>query len=152
MSGAWRSALLAAALVGAAACGDERAQAVTGASRDGNVSVGPQVFAGDTSVAPPVAALHDEELTERETVLGGSLGLIALLGAASCLLAGRVEKRVLVALALLSVLVAVFGLYVLLGTSTAFGAPLVSVGALVALLGVLKLMGRFESTADRPRR
>jgi len=47
------------------------------------------------------------------------------------------------------VLVAAFGLYVLLGTSSAFGAPLVSVGALVALLGVLKLMGRFESTADR---
>ena len=151
MSGAWRSALLAAALVGAA-CGDERAQAVTGAPRDGNVSVGPQVFAGDTSAAPPVTAHHDEELTERETVLGGSLALIALLGAASFALAGRVEKRVHVALALLSVLVAVFGLYVLLGTSSAFGTPLVSVGALVALLAVLKLMGRFETTGDRPPR
>ena len=142
---AWRGALLAVALLGAAACGDERAQAVTGAPRDGNVSVGPQVFAGETAT-PPVTAHHDEAVTERETVLGGSLGLIALLGAASFLLAGRVEKRVHVALALLSVLVAVFGLYVLLGTSSAFGAPLASVGALVALLVVLKLMGRFETT------
>jgi uncharacterized membrane protein YfcA len=144
-------ALLAAALAVAAACGDARAQAVTGASRDGNVSVGPQVFAGDGGVAPPVTAHRDEALTERETVLGGTLALIALLGAASFLLSGRVEKRVHVALALLTLLVAVFGLYVLLGTSSALGAPLVSVVALVALLVVLKLMGRFETTLDRPR-
>ena len=142
--------LLGAALLGA--CGDERVD--SGAERDGrasNVSVGPQVLADEGAGGPLVAAQRDETVSEREAVLGGSLALIALLGATSFLLSGRVDRRVHVALSLLSVLVAVFGLYLLLGTASAFGTPLAAVAALLVLLAVLKLMSRFETTLQRRR-
>jgi len=142
--------LLGAAL--APACGDERVTAALEKGRAANVSVGPQVLAGDEAGGPLVAAHRNEALTDRETVLGGALALIALLGAASFLLSGRVDRRVHVALSLLSVLIAVFGLYLLLATSTAFGAPLAAVAALLVLLAVLKLMSRFETTLEGRRR
>jgi cyclophilin family peptidyl-prolyl cis-trans isomerase len=77
--------------------------------------------------------------------------LMVVLGAAIALLRGRVADRVLVSLNLIGVLVGAFLLFVAL-MPEAQHRPLLATALLLGIIGVFKLLGRFESAAEAPRR
>ena len=103
----------------------------------------PAVFvaAADALAAAPNAA--SAPLTPRETFLAAAICGITACGLLSFFLAGRVSERTHVALALVTVLIGGFSLFVLFGLA---GRHQPWAGALVVLglIGLFKLMNQFE--------
>ena len=81
----------------------------------------------------------------REQFLAAAITAMMLLGLASFLLFGRVSERTHVALAMLSVLIGAFGLFVLFGGSLSKN-PLGAAFILLLLIALFKLMSQFEGS------
>lgn len=101
-------------------------------------------LAGPRPVEVP-EALRPHEASRSWEVAGG-VALMVLCGLACFLLAGRLPGRVLLSLNLIGVLVGGFLLFVLLAPAAQAHAS-VALALFLGLLGVLKLMSRFESPA-----
>jgi hypothetical protein len=102
------------------------------------------VFAGSARAADVAAGACDPVLaTPRETFLAAGIGAMIACGMTSFFLAGRVSERTHVAVAMLVVLVGGFCLFTLFGL---IGREIPVVGSLVllGLIGLFKLMNRFE--------
>jgi cyclophilin family peptidyl-prolyl cis-trans isomerase len=94
---------------------------------------------------PVPDALRPRETSQSWEVAGG-VGLMVLCGLTCFFLAGRLPGRVLLSLNLIVVLVGAFLLFTLLAPAAQVHAYL-ALGLFLGLLGVLKLMSRFESPA-----
>jgi hypothetical protein len=86
--------------------------------------------------------------TPREAFLAASIAAMLGCGLLSFALSGRVTARTHGALALLVVLIGGFSLFVLFGASSQT-RPFVGAATLFALIGLFKLMSRFETSRDR---
>ncbi len=94
----------------------------------------------------PVAAPEASPAPAVPRELAGGIALMVLCGLACFFLAGRLPARVLLSLNLIAVLVGGFLLFVLLFPAAQAHAA-VAVALFLGLVGLLKLMGRFEAPA-----
>jgi hypothetical protein len=102
------------------------------------------VLAGSARAAEVAAGTSDPVLvTPREMFLAAGVGAMIACGMTSFFLVGRVTERTHVALAMLSVLIGGFCLFILFGL---VGREIPTAGALVllGLIGLFKLMNQFE--------
>jgi hypothetical protein len=101
------------------------------------------VLSGTPALAEEVLNPVAEPASGREQFLAAAITTMMLLGLASFLLFGRVSERTHVALAMLSVLIGAFGLFVLFGGSLSKN-PLGAAFILLLLIALFKLMSQFE--------
>lgn len=84
----------------------------------------------------------------REAFLAAAIAAMILCGVASFALTGRVAERTHVALAMLSVLIGGFGLFVLFG-GYLYSNPAGAVVAMLLLIAVFRFMSQFETWRRR---
>ena len=87
-------------------------------------------------------------LSHRERIAAGILGAIIAISLLSFFSSGRVSERFHVALSLVVLLIAAFGILLLMGTSGHLTGLLGGL-AFIGLVGVCKLMNQFEITRKR---
>jgi hypothetical protein len=80
----------------------------------------------------------------REAFLAAAIAAMMLCGVASFALSGRVAERTHVALAMLSVLIGGFGLFVLFGGSL-YRNPGAAVVTMLLMIGAFRFMSQFET-------